>query len=445
MELIPIDKELSDFKSHLEINKRTIFSAKFGDGKTFFLNEFKKLYKNDYYFITLYPINYSIADNQDIFEYIKRDILFQLAKDGKLNPIDFEGIANSIFTLENLKEVISFLISCLPKGEILNKILEKGETFAKKYKEEQTTFKKYESWFIAQKGGLYEHDGYTDLIIETLKNIKESGYKTALIIEDLDRIDPEHIFRILNILSVHDDFCRTNEHKFKFDKTILVCDIENIRKIFHAKYGADVDFSGYIDKFYSKEIFYFNNEYEIAKCVANQVLRIKVDADLLNINNFANSCFVFILQNLIKFGQINIRTLEKLPFYYNISSRKISEKNRTFYVLSSPSMAIFELLRQILGTESKLSSALLSLSNKKMYINTYDRPEGFFDVFIALADYPKNKLTEINTYSYRGIEYKLNERNNTIAQINYSTIDYLNVDYFKTLYDAYSNYRLYFT
>lgn len=75
MELIPIDKELSDFKSHLEINERTIFSAKFGDGKTFFLNEFKKLYKDDYYFITLYPINYSIADNQDIFEYIKRDIL----------------------------------------------------------------------------------------------------------------------------------------------------------------------------------------------------------------------------------------------------------------------------------------------------------------------------------------------------------------------------------
>lgn len=130
MELIPIDKELSDFKSHLEINERTIFSAKFGDGKTFFLNEFKKLYKDDYYFITLYPINYSIADNQDIFEYIKRDILFQLAKDGKLNPIDFEGITNSIFTLESLKEVISFLISCLPKGEILNKILEKGKTFA---------------------------------------------------------------------------------------------------------------------------------------------------------------------------------------------------------------------------------------------------------------------------------------------------------------------------
>lgn len=101
MELIPIDKELADFKKHLERNERTIFSAKFGDGKTYFLNEFKKKYsdeKEKYYFITLYPVNYSVAENQDIFEYIKRDILYQLAKDEKLNPIDFEAKAKSIFT-----------------------------------------------------------------------------------------------------------------------------------------------------------------------------------------------------------------------------------------------------------------------------------------------------------------------------------------------------------
>lgn len=215
MEPINIDKELEAFKGHLEVNERTIFSAKFGDGKTYFLDEFKKKYsyaneenvneKEKYYFITLYPVNYSVAENQDIFEYIKRDILFQLAKDGKLNPIDFEAVAKSIFTWENLKEVISFLISCMPKGEILNKILEKGEKFAKKYKEEQTTFQKYESWFTSQKGGLYEHDGYTELIIETLKYIKSLGYKTVLIIEDLDRIDPAHLFRILNVLGAHID------------------------------------------------------------------------------------------------------------------------------------------------------------------------------------------------------------------------------------------------
>lgn len=278
MEPIPIDKELDAFKEHLNINERTIFSAKFGDGKTFFLNEFKKKYSDEnkedadeeekYYFITLYPVNYSVAENQDIFEYIKRDILFQLAKDGKLNPIDFEAIAKSIFTWENLKEVIGFLISCMPKGEILNKILEKGEKFAKKYKEEQTTFQKYESWFTSQKGGLYEHDGYTELIIETLKYIKSSGYKTVLIIEDLDRIDPAHLFRILNVLGAHIDEHlykeSGNSNKFGFDNIITVFDYNTTENIFHHFYGKDANYSGYINKFTSHQPFYYSID-EVAR------------------------------------------------------------------------------------------------------------------------------------------------------------------------------------
>lgn len=272
MELIPIDKKLAAFKEHLEVNERTIFSAKFGDGKTYFLDEFKKKYsyeneenvneKEKYYFITLYPVNYSVAENQDIFEYIKRDILFQLAKDGKLNPIDFAAVAKSIFTWENLKEVISFLISCMPKGEILNKILEKGEKFAKKYKEEQTTFQKYESWFTSQKGGLYEHDGYTELIIETLKYIKSLGYKTVLIIEDLDRIDPAHLFRILNVLGAHIDEHiykgSINTNKFGFDNIITVFDYNTTENIFHHFYGKEANYKGYINKFTSHQPFYYS-------------------------------------------------------------------------------------------------------------------------------------------------------------------------------------------
>lgn len=288
MEPIPIENELKAFKEHLDINERTIFSAKFGDGKTFFLNSFKKKYsdenkkdadeKEKYYFITLYPVNYSVAENQDIFEYIKRDILFQLAKDGKLNPIDFEAIAKSIFTWENLKEVIGFLISCMPKGEILNKILEKGEKFAKKYREEQTTFQKYESWFISQKGGLYEHDGYTELIIETLKYIKSSGYKTVLIIEDLDRIDPAHLFRILNVLGAHIDEHlykeSGNSNKFGFDNIITVFDYNTTENIFHHFYGNDANYSGYINKFTSHQPFYYSIN-EIARQYLYQVISQK--------------------------------------------------------------------------------------------------------------------------------------------------------------------------
>lgn len=280
MDTIPIIKELNDFKEHLKINERTIFSAKFGDGKTHFLNAFKKKYSNKdtedkYYFITLYPVNYSVVENQDIFEYIKRDILLQLAKDGKLNPIDFEGIAKSIFTWENLKEVIGFLISFMPKGEILNKILEKVENFAKKYEEERTTFKKYDFMFSIQKGGLYEHDGYTELIIETLKYIKNSGYKTALIIEDLDRIDPAHLFRILNVLGAHiDEHLYLESHdknKFGFDNIIIVFDYDTTKNIFHHFYGEKANYEGYINKFTSYRPFYYSIN-EIARDFLYQVI-----------------------------------------------------------------------------------------------------------------------------------------------------------------------------
>ena len=64
-----------------------------------------------------------------------------------------------------------------------------------------------------------------------------------------------------------------NDNKFGFDKIIFVCDIENIRKIFAHKYGAEVDFSGYIDKFYSSEIYDFNNNQEVLNYVDKIFLR----------------------------------------------------------------------------------------------------------------------------------------------------------------------------
>ena len=46
-----------------------IFSVKFGDGKSYFLHEFINSYdsmKNDYYFITLHPVNYLVEDSKYI-------------------------------------------------------------------------------------------------------------------------------------------------------------------------------------------------------------------------------------------------------------------------------------------------------------------------------------------------------------------------------------------
>ena len=55
--IIPVDEALERFENHLLSHDRVILSAKFGDGKTFFLNKFKEKCKNDsespFVFITL--------------------------------------------------------------------------------------------------------------------------------------------------------------------------------------------------------------------------------------------------------------------------------------------------------------------------------------------------------------------------------------------------------
>lgn len=84
METIDVTPIINQFEEHLNENGRTIFSAHFGDGKTWFLNKFIESKTDQYEFIVLYPVNYQIAPNEAIMEYIKRDILFQLIVKGKL-------------------------------------------------------------------------------------------------------------------------------------------------------------------------------------------------------------------------------------------------------------------------------------------------------------------------------------------------------------------------
>lgn len=76
-DIIPIDDAVLDFSFHLSNHPRTILSAGFGEGKSFFLDRCKSELSN-FTFITLYPVNYQVVSNEDIFELVKRDILFQL-------------------------------------------------------------------------------------------------------------------------------------------------------------------------------------------------------------------------------------------------------------------------------------------------------------------------------------------------------------------------------
>ena len=90
---IPVDDAMVRFGNHLLSHDRVILSAKFGDGKTFFLEKFKEKCKEDenspFEFITLYPVNYQVLENRDIFELIKHDVLLQMLLCGMID-IDYE-------------------------------------------------------------------------------------------------------------------------------------------------------------------------------------------------------------------------------------------------------------------------------------------------------------------------------------------------------------------
>ena len=113
---IDVSDKITDFTQYLQTTDRIILSAKFGDGKTFLLNELRSNLKEEYEFFTIYPINYSVAKNDDVFEYIKRDIIIQLQERGFLDNIDMEALFDSIFCFEDLVSVVSFLLSFVPMG-----------------------------------------------------------------------------------------------------------------------------------------------------------------------------------------------------------------------------------------------------------------------------------------------------------------------------------------
>ena len=267
-----------NFNKHLLLNKRILFSGKFGTGKTFFLKEFFTLeaIKDKYVTFHLFPVNYQVASNEDIFSLLKYDILYHIIGFGWLDKDDEAKISHTLavqnYFMNNSYDFISGIMKCIPFFNInvygkameeLKKFFNQYSTYYKKLNESNLDLvNEFASSIEHKPGGLYEIDQISNFIYECLDNNKKRTLKeSVLIVDDLDRIDPEHIFRILNIFSAHFDrsLYNNNENKFGFDKIIFVGDIKNIRNIFLNRYGENTDFTGYIDKFYSNSIIEFNN------------------------------------------------------------------------------------------------------------------------------------------------------------------------------------------
>nr|DAT23352.1 MAG TPA: KAP family P-loop domain [Caudoviricetes sp.] len=323
MEPIPIENELKAFKEHLDINERTIFSAKFGDGKTFFLNEFKKKYGDSYEFITIYPVNYQIADNKEVFEYIKRDILIQMVSKKMIEP-SYEipdSLIFQFFIMQNSDSFLGNLLKILPSLGVPEQTaslflagyhaLNWSEKMTKKYKEykdsihsqdENQIIATFLESFSKRIGSPYEIDLITQIIIDNIQWFRKSNNKTViLIIEDLDRMDPAHLFRILNIFSAHIDrvyqyqnsstqkeedttYSELLPNKFGFDNIIIVFDYDTTKNIFHHFYGQNANYNGYINKFINQIPF----SYSIKRTAKNYLINYITKECNISENSISN-------------------------------------------------------------------------------------------------------------------------------------------------------------
>lgn len=294
MDTINISQNIQDFKQVFEKESRIIFSASFGDGKSYFLNEFMKNYdekKNDYYFITLHPVNYVVEENRDVIEYIKRDILFQLIKDNRIYDFKegYDKIFDAVCNVESLFKLADFAASIIPvKGLKEGYKALKGlvSTIDEKRKEQDVlhVVDDYLNGFYGKSGSISECDAFTYLI---QKSLEQMMAKSVLIIEDLDRIDPAHLFRIMNVLSSQVDNPYYSEvpngNKFGFDKIILVMDYEIAKHLFHHFYGKEANYEGYMNKFLNTLPFSYSIKEEAQRQVEAKLLDICKSDEVLRV------------------------------------------------------------------------------------------------------------------------------------------------------------------
>ncbi|WP_282149008.1 P-loop NTPase fold protein [Algibacter lectus] len=425
---IDITSEIERFKNHIDLtgNNQIIFSGIFGIGKTFFLKEFFEENNDKYESFLLSPVNYSISNNDDIIDYIKYDIAFELlGKDLDYENTDYSTLLTSQFYLkENFLDTASLIAKSGGKvGKAFSDIYENLKKIAnnieKHNSESQTDEKKELINFLkeitAKENSIYEENRITELISVLIEKLKENKKEIVLLIDDLDRLDPEHIFRILNVFACHFDFGNSSENKFGFDKIVLVCDIENIRNIFHSKYGANVDFSGYIDKFYSRETHYFNNKTIVSKSVHEILSSIKIENEYLHIIDLKNKrgtasiIFQEIIEDLINNDLLNLRTLLKLynkEYALKFFEFKISENNGKSLNWHFQKILVFDFLISFYGSVNSLRTALEKLAklNPSKRINHLELKR--YNDLIAFIDYNNHK-TAVGDFIYANVDLNI--------------------------------------
>lgn len=383
----------TNFQSHLDVNdnSRIVLSGRFGCGKTTFLKHFFDTHKDKYESYRVAPVNYVISHNEDILQYIKYDILYELLQKPEVT-IEEDDISN-VYLLgkEEIEAIFRVALSCLNLvGYDLEKIYDKLKDLKaildKKEKaiNEGDAFANFLLEIETKKGSLFENDLITNLIEKVLvRHSTSTNKQNVLIIDDIDRLDPEHIFRILNIFSAHfDEELYKNKgklNKFGFDKIILVFDYDNLKSLFAAKYGINADFNGYIDKFYSHEVFFFNNRSILINHIGDVLSKMDykdkiMESSLWHFGRTDEGLFEKIVIETFLSGYLSLRTLNRV-IEKNIDTQN-SSVNTLFNRGNKPfSLFLLKLIYFLFGTTDDIIKILEELKTRKVNfkIDNYTR------------------------------------------------------------------------
>ena len=329
-------------------------------------------------------------------EYIKRDLLFQLILNGTLTPID--NIPDSILlqwyinekSFNIIKDIIKFAPSILGSGNQFIDVLKGVAALVKGIKEQCKKFKKFKTEITEGDfekavniidnlsegaGNIYELDPISWLIAQS---IAKQDKKSVLIIEDLDRIDPAHLFRILNIFSAHIDrhyLCSDKTifqddeekpfdelpNKFGFDKIIFVMDADSANAAFKNFYG-DSNYEGYISKFISKRIFHYSiTEY------AQGLLYTHIE-EKCGINQ---SIFYWALNSVdVKIEQKSVRDIAKVLDNFEDAYRKekVSVTDDFCFLSDTPFVKLLATLGRLGVKKTQVSTFLEEIEPKDKLI-----------------------------------------------------------------------------
>lgn len=361
---------------HLTHNERIILSGKFGIGKSFFLNKYFESHSDKFISINLRPVNYVVSSNEDIFQLIKYDIIYELLIHNdeyelfNINPLE-EATIRNYFIADNFGNILDKFFtsvnlidkSILDLSKYIYSLVNEYEKFRHKHLDRLNQFKQLDIFnkeLTNKLGGIYENDFISELINNSIEKLKQTGKRIILVIDDVDRIDPEHIFRIINVFGAHLDI-RKNENKFLFDSTILVCDIKNIRGVFMHRYGKFVDFEGYIDKFYSNSIFYYDN----ITAIINWINGLENTSRFHNKNKSSVYTFLFfIITNMSINNLINLRSLIKLDLKTDELGNLTVNINPDYNLNDLLYLDIFYILKNIFHDTDSLVDKLNIMADK---------------------------------------------------------------------------------